>query len=252
MKNSHRPKILNSRKGFLAGVVVDFWSYIVFVFVLVVFALIFKFGAEAKLQSITDQQDIVYGNYLAQVYLRQPILVAGKEFTMAELIALYDYNQTLEYELHPDAFIFNPNSPVFLIGSNSPMRDAIVKVTDDFVDSYYDKFCHSFAIKGKVFEYSVMSAGCGVTFGFSPVYVINSIDNIPKNLYYTYVAPVDPRSDPIVISSIYDFQRMIDLYGGDDIIDMVGARNIARVAFCSAGFVGCAASEAANWMSDTA
>jgi hypothetical protein len=201
------------RKAFISDIIVDIWAIIIFVVVIIIFYLIFKASATAREQTLRDKQDIVYGNYLAQVYMRTPLSIGSQKLTMGELIAIYDYNQSLE-KIRSKSFAESAES---LLTSN-PMRKAIVDFTDDFVGKNFDsKRCYLFAIHSKNFDYVLPGMNCvsamGAGFAAGGWATLNEqLKYVPNATYVTYLATVDPRGDPIMIYSIYDFERTVALY----------------------------------------
>jgi hypothetical protein len=219
------------KKAFITDVIVDFWAYITFVLVVIVFAILYKYAAEAKLQAVEDVKDVAYGNYLAQVYLRTPLNVGTEKMTVAELIALYDYNQTLERRGSPpedieDSVFYDEVAHFFddSIGDDNPMRSALHSITRDFVDKNFDNDrCFLFTIKGSGFEYQESSAQCISldVFFLGPIGaaritdLMDHLPSLPNASIQTYVASVDPRAKPIIIYSIYDMERLVQIYGED-------------------------------------
>jgi hypothetical protein len=236
-----RMKRRTGKKAFITDVIVDFWAYIMFVLVVIVFAILYNYAKEAKLQAIEDVKDVTYGNYLAQVYLRTPVDVAGQKMTMAELIALYDYNQTAERrgESREDVELAETRSDIAevvskvdvsaalrhafedYVGTGNPMRSAIVDITNDFLEKNYDgDRCFFFAIRGNGFEYQRFNAPCvrlGVIGGFFGAVrvdiLLRHLPSLPNSSVQTYVASVDPTVRPIVVYSVYDMGRLADIYG---------------------------------------
>jgi hypothetical protein len=225
------------KKAFIAGALVDIWAIVVLVIVIVIFWFIYKAGAEARIQHLQDKKDIVYGNYLAQVYLRTPLLVAGEPMTVAELIAMYDYNQTLERaqedrEDFAEAFVNEPRR--FFAGTDNPMREAIIQITDDFVDANFDeKKCFMFSIHGNSFDYNRGSEACPGARGFGMHYLFSQMPWVPNATYVTYLSPIDPRAKPISVYSVYDFERLLSIYAPDKYFDMDEARRVAIAFMCN-------------------
>ncbi|MFC1742289.1 hypothetical protein ACFL3V_07175 [Nanoarchaeota archaeon] len=218
MRDAHRRL---GKKAFITDVLVDFWSYILFVLVVIVFAVVYKYSAEAKLQQIEDVKDVTYGNYLAQVYLRTPLDVGNTKMDMAELIALYDYNQSLEKEKDRSYAQFWEDKFYWVMGKKNPMLEAIDTITADFVDKNFDEDrCFVFSIRGNAFETVRRSHACPGARTFSTYYLFIILPGIPNSTYVTYIAPVDPRDKPIAIYSIYDIERLLSLYAPDEYFDM--------------------------------
>jgi hypothetical protein len=221
------------KKAFITDIIVDFWAYITFVLVVIVFAIFYKWGAEAKLQQIDDVQDITYGNYLAQVYLRSPVVVGDQDMTMAELITLYDYNQTMEKAADPSYAEMVQSGFKFFFGSSNDMWDEIEEITEEYVETHYDTDnCYVFSIKGNGFEYSEFSYfGCPSGNAFSIASALPQF-GVPVETYVTYLPSVDPRQKPIEIYSIYNLERLIELYTPKGFEDMNSWRRDSLVSFC--------------------
>ncbi|MFC1723420.1 hypothetical protein ACFL0V_04745, partial [Nanoarchaeota archaeon] len=75
------PKI--NKKGFIAAIIIDFWSYVMFILIIIIFAFLYKYLASSTAERLSDFKGATYSNYLASVYLRTPILID----TPASLIA---------------------------------------------------------------------------------------------------------------------------------------------------------------------
>ncbi len=233
------------KKGFIADVIVDFWAYITFVLVIIVFAFLYKLVAKSSMERLSDFRGVTWSNHLASVYLRTPIEIGDTDLSMAELIALYDYNQThervketkakkeswtdLAAALKSTKELLMGNS--ILKGSRGPLADGLFSVTDDFIEDNFDAFdtCYLFYIKGNGFEYmnwgslskckayARTRAEHGV-FGFSVVQSDLTIDNflqllddVPKESYLTYIPAIDPREKPIELYVVYDFEKILRL-----------------------------------------
>ncbi len=228
------------KRAFISDALVDIWAIIIFVIVIIVFFVIYRWSAEAAMQQIQDKQDVIYGNYLAQVYLRTPLSVAGRDMTMAELIALYDYNQTLERMQADEASfaewaedVITDNPLVNFIGLGNPMRTAIIDLTEEFVEQNFDSDrCFFFSIHGNSFDYTQRNLVCSASIGFSPHYLFSQLRDVPKEAYATYIAPVDPRDGPIILYSIYDFERLLSVYSPDPYFDMDDAARWATSLSC--------------------
>ena len=114
------------------------------------------------------------------------------------------------------------------------MRDALIGLTDDFVENNFDsRRCFHFEIRGDGFFYSRRSSSCPGARGFGIYYLMDRLRDVPREVYVTYIAPVDPRAEPIVVYSIYDFERLLALYSPDDYFDMGSAERWAYAGLCS-------------------
>ena len=212
------------KKAFIMSFIVDFWAYITFVLVVIIFAMVYKYLADAKLQAVEDVKDIVYGNYLSQVYLRKPIVVGEDRMTMAELIAMYDYNQTIEQrgKKEPTSTELLFGNQYFFYGrSDNAMWNGIVEVTEEFIDENFDDSkCYVFAMKGNDFEYARFGSKCNLEKGFSLVSALPQF-GVPEKTFLTILPSVDPRNDPIEIYVVYDLKRLIELYSKESYIDIM-------------------------------
>lgn len=226
------------KKAFIAGALVDFfWAPLLFVLVVIIFYMLFSAVTEAKLQEIEDSKDVAYGNYLAQVYLRKPLSVGGQELTMAELIALYDYNQSLEQKKEKSYAEIVRDKYRMFFGKDNPMRKALIQFTEEYVDKNFDtKKCYMFGVHGNAIDYSYIGGNCPSTKAFSTKYLIDQMKNVPVSAYATYVAPVDPRESPIVLLSVYDIERLLALYSEDRYFDLSGAERWSIAGFCRSQF----------------
>jgi len=201
------------KRAFISDILVDIWAIIIFVLVILIFYLIFKQSEVSRRQTLQDKQDIVYGNYLAQVYLRTPLTIGTQKLTIGELIALYDYNQSMEKN-RTKSFAESAES---LLSSN-PMKKAIVDFTDDFVGKNFDSNrCFIFIIKSKNIDIFKAGTYCDATLysmqgmnSWTQMY--DNLKGVPNATYVTYLATVDPRGDPITIWSVYDLERTLALY----------------------------------------
>jgi hypothetical protein len=227
------------KKAFVTDIIVDFWSYIVFVLVVIVFAVLFKLSSEAMLQALEGAKDVTYGNYLAQVYLRTPVIIGNTEMTMAELIAMYDYNQSLiRPEDRTEDYIFTGQA-VFALGQPNAMKDAIMSITNDFVENNYNEHkCFVFSIHGKAFDYTKRNTRCFGSETFGMYYLWAQIPLIPNETYVTYIAPVDPREDPIAIYSISDLEGLLSVYSDDPYFNLDELGKAGRLMTCRASQLG--------------
>ncbi|MBI4738628.1 hypothetical protein HY772_03565 [Candidatus Woesearchaeota archaeon] len=198
-RDKHRRKGLmerkgKSKKGFITDVVVDFYAYILFVLVIIIFAIVFKLGADAKKQRLQDVQGVNDGNFIIQVFLRQPIDVGSNKMTYADLLILYDNNQSnalalkskqgpaekavqaLPYAAAAAATVSTPLAlPVvastmiagsILFGEENIYYKNIDTLTTDFLkinvdmNPLYNDKCYYFIIRGTSFIYAKVSDRC--------------------------------------------------------------------------------------------
>jgi hypothetical protein len=216
-KRNSRPRKKFGKKGLITGVIVDFlWAPLLLLLVTIIFAALFNWAQEAKFRALEDHKDVVYGNYLAQVYLRKPVSVAGTDMTMTELIAMYDYNQSLEKAKDKSYANFIHDPVRFVMGKKNPMRDAIIELTEAFVEQNFDSGeCFAFGIHSDSVDISYKSGACPAGRTFSLFYMFSVLRTIPNETFSTYIAPIDPRESPIVVYSVYDIERLLKLYSKD-------------------------------------
>lgn len=91
-------RINKSKKGAITSILVDFWMYIVFVLVVIVFYLLFSIMSKnATDKQITglETKAKAYTNLLN--YLKTPIVVDGKETNIAGLIRMW-HNEPDKYK----------------------------------------------------------------------------------------------------------------------------------------------------------
>jgi hypothetical protein len=248
-KMKKRPKL--GKKAFIASFIVDFWAYLAFVLVVIVFALIFKLATANQTRALEDAQDIIYGNYISNVYLRTPVLVGGERITMAELISMYDYNQTLEKEKAKAEEVGKSRIEIFIEDvfffygqKDNPMWRGIATITEEFIKDSLDarrskgiaKYfgsgrCYVLAIKGNGFEYSRFGSFCPTKKPFSIATILPQI-GVPEESFITYLPSVDPREDPIEVYVIYDLARLVDIYASEKYQSMSYWQRRSTAAFC--------------------
>ena len=233
------------KKGFIADVLVDFWAYITFTLVIIVFAFLYKWLAKSSMEKLANFKGVTWSNHLANVYLRTPIEVADVEISMAELIALYDYNQTAErmkeFKVLNESWpgLFKALASVkqelvgnsFLIGSRGTLAEGFTEITDAFIEENFDAFdtCYLFYVEGNAFKYmewgSLSKCGKYASQRFEPgIFTLGTIkkdlklenflkllDDIPKEGYLTYIPPIDPRHKPIKLYIVYDMAKILRL-----------------------------------------
>lgn len=226
------------KKAFISDSIVDIWAIILFVVVVILFAILFNFKRTEVEEKLQVERDVIYGNYLAQVYLRKPVTVGDQQMTVAELIALYDYNQSMQIKEQGGQLDVVSQGGIFAkwLKSDDGMRDAIKEITWNFVDDNFKDpkryNCYVFSIKGNGFEFSKFGMGCGTSNAFSIDAIINEI-GVPRGAYLTYLPSVDPRQDPIKIYSIYDLDSLILTYGGTEVRDIQEAQKRSIVRACA-------------------
>jgi len=74
-----------------ASALVDFYAYIAFALVILIFFFLFKFGvSDSKKFVIEDEKTNSDATTVLLNYLRTPVVVDGKEITVADLIVLWN------------------------------------------------------------------------------------------------------------------------------------------------------------------
>ncbi|MFH1850360.1 MAG: hypothetical protein ABH879_09365 [archaeon] len=76
-----------NRKGFLAGALVDFYSYVVFILVIMLFFFLFTLKSTGAENRLADDRAGIESEIQMLGYLRAPVEFSGRQSTMAELIA---------------------------------------------------------------------------------------------------------------------------------------------------------------------
>lgn len=85
--------MLKSKKGFIGSTMVDFWSFITFIFIILFFWAFFSIQSnKAKENKIQGAQDSIHPDLEMVNYLRMPTNIDGREMVMADLIVMY-YNE---------------------------------------------------------------------------------------------------------------------------------------------------------------
>ncbi|NQU79772.1 hypothetical protein HQ545_08455 [Candidatus Woesearchaeota archaeon] len=231
--NTNKRRTKFGKKAFIAGAIVDVWSLIMFVIVIMAFAVLYKWDSVARENQLDDKSDIIYGNYLAQVYLRTPIDVAGEKMSMADLIALYNHNQSLEGAAEEGFASIFRQGRTFFVGSRNPMFNFIEKETEKYVEANFDQSkCYAFAIHGNTFDYNLFGGSCPSGVSFSVHYLLHEMENVPDGVYLTNIATVDPGAEPIILYSVYDIERLLEMYSDDPFFDLEAAQRRSIATLC--------------------
>ena len=90
MRNDY---ITKSKKGALAGTIADFWAYVAFVFIVMIFYAFFSYSGKSVEENkiISAQIRLSQGLNLIN-YLKTPYTLNEKQITMSDLISIY-YNE---------------------------------------------------------------------------------------------------------------------------------------------------------------
>jgi hypothetical protein len=189
-------------KKAISEVVADIMALFLVAIITIIFAIIYKLGAEARAEVMDSSKGVTYGNYLAQAYLRTPLAAGETKLTMAELIALYDHNQTLEHQLEIESD-----------REDNQMFKDIKKITEQFAERNLNKDkCFIIAIKGNHFDpedVAIVGGICDIV-NFRPEEIFEILEKykIPKDSYITYVPQIDPRYRPVEIYFINDAESL--------------------------------------------
>ncbi len=242
---------LKGRKAFIASFMVDLFAILTFALTILVFGMLYKWSVKATEERLGQFKGVTYSNYLAETYLRTPVLINDVEMTMAELIAYYDYNQTKKVvadmqEKGASTGIINfmktmtaqDISSGFLVGMLNPFSKSINLITDKYVANNFDAFgtCYIFYIKGSGFRYMKHgdSNKCSKAFSTSDALADNQaftygqklefghfdefLDNIPREYYLTLIPSIDPRRPPIEFIVVYDLKALITIKNKNSIM----------------------------------
>jgi hypothetical protein len=91
----------------LGGSFVDFWAYIVWVLVILVFVLLFAFqgctGDAAENKKLEEAKSNLEPNIILMNYLRTPIIVQGKNMSIADLIVIRINNRNYDQQLRQES-----------------------------------------------------------------------------------------------------------------------------------------------------
>jgi hypothetical protein len=91
----------------LGGIYVDFWAYLVWVLVIIVFILAFTLkscsdgAAENKI--LKEAKSSLEPNIILMNYLRTPVIVHGKEMNMADLIVIRIEDSNYDHQLRQES-----------------------------------------------------------------------------------------------------------------------------------------------------
>src|SRR3989344_7547042 len=80
---------IHAKKGGITNILVDFWMYIVFVLVVIVFYLIFSVSKDVTDKQITGIDSSINSYTDLINYLKTPVVVDGTETNIAGLIRLW-------------------------------------------------------------------------------------------------------------------------------------------------------------------
>ncbi|MBW2967059.1 hypothetical protein KY362_01090 [Candidatus Woesearchaeota archaeon] len=239
-------RVFSSRKAFISGVASEWFALLLIAIIFVLLFIAFRFGVAQEQRSVEDIRDITQGNYIAQVYLRSQVPFGEDEvLSMAELIELYDHERTQRVEDDEDAgegglletaeemLAFFANAEMMLLGEENELQRVIVTNTQAFVRKNFpqDK-CYFFGIHGEHMDINFRGTSCSAARTFSIYYLFSQLEDVDAEVFKTYVAPVDPRDDPIVIYSVYDFERVLAVYSDDPYFATEGAERLAYDAMC--------------------
>ena len=99
-----KTKILKSKKGSLTTILVDFWSYIAFVLIVLILYLLFTVSSKEVVENKITGLEIKSKSYTTLLnFLKTPVNVDGKDVIIADLIRLWslepdEYKVILETE----------------------------------------------------------------------------------------------------------------------------------------------------------
>lgn len=107
---------INKKRGAISSAIADFWAYVAFVFVILIFYVFFTYQAKGIGENkITETTTKISNDLQLLNYLRTPYILDGMQITMADLIVLYnnekDYDKKkLYYDeiTKKTSDIFNP------------------------------------------------------------------------------------------------------------------------------------------------
>tara|TARA_Y100000296_G_C5121804_1_gene230792 strand:- start:313 stop:981 length:669 start_codon:yes stop_codon:yes gene_type:complete len=85
-KNKIFKKIRKSKKATLGDPLVDFYSYLAFIIIIIIFFLLFNFRGERRIDKISSEVQNLNTNHLTLGYLRTSIVFEEKEMTIADFI----------------------------------------------------------------------------------------------------------------------------------------------------------------------
>lgn len=85
--------IKKNKKGLLGATFLDFWAYVIFVFIVIIFYGFFSIQAKGVKESkIADVESKIKNDIPLINYLRTPYALDNNEITMADMLVLY-YNE---------------------------------------------------------------------------------------------------------------------------------------------------------------
>ena len=88
------------KKGAVSSAISDFWAYVLFVFVIIIFYAFFTYQASGEKNKIESTHTKISNDLELLNYLRTPVTVENKEIDVAELLRLW----SLEPDKYEDIF----------------------------------------------------------------------------------------------------------------------------------------------------
>jgi hypothetical protein len=181
---------MRGKKAFVGGAIVDFYAYLMFFLIIVLFYIIFKLTAEAHNERMSGSGDILAGNIYMKAYLSHPVHLDNDEMTvpMADLIRLADEN--------PDRY-----------------EDIFEEKTEDFMDKTFpNDLCFFFKIKGQDLEYESAESGCSYVYTDNDLELWLSDSKAPV-IRFRWIIPSFRSGKTIAMVFFYDIEELQNAYG---------------------------------------
>lgn len=83
---------MKGKKGFIGSILMDFWAYAVFVFVIIIFAILFQFMKGGITQTISSETNVINAKITLLNFIRTPVEIdinrdnINESLTVGELI----------------------------------------------------------------------------------------------------------------------------------------------------------------------
>ena len=235
IKKMKKTKLQRNKKAFIASLIADFWSYLLFVVIIIVFAILFRLQDASKEDQLTGVQSITDGNYLAQTYLRMPLTAKGlpDDFTVGDFIIYYDHNVTEEKKRRGEILQFIWDGLSFISGIKDSNYYTLDKITKEYIkNNFDDNTCYLFGIIGNDFEYTRTGDYCKTSFSIVGSMLFDYYSGIPTETYATHLPPMNPNQKLITVVVISDLSRLLRQYGGESYGGLDEAAKTTQLLMC--------------------
>ena len=75
-----------NKKGVMAGSIVDWYSYLAFILMMILFYFLFSYAGTHRTIVISGEQDTLFGDSLLNTYLQTPLVIEGEQRSVSSWI----------------------------------------------------------------------------------------------------------------------------------------------------------------------